>query len=64
MLTNHKELREIIREAERAGWAFDKHRGHIKGRHPDGRTTTVAVSPSDYRAVRNIRKYLGLGRKP
>lgn len=60
-LTADKDLRRILREAEEIGWTFTKHRRHIRGKHADGvRMTTISVSPSDYRAVRNIRKFLGL----
>jgi predicted RNA binding protein YcfA (HicA-like mRNA interferase family) len=60
-LTNHKELKKIIREAQDKGWRFEKRGGHIIGKHVDGvRTTTMSVSPSDVRALKNVKKYLGL----
>jgi predicted RNA binding protein YcfA (HicA-like mRNA interferase family) len=48
MLTNNKELRRIIKEAEQRGWTFKRSgRGnHIKGIHPMGKTTTISISPT------------------
>jgi hypothetical protein len=61
MLTANKDLRKILRKAEAKGWRFEKRTHHIVGKHADGvRMTTIAVSPSDHRALRNIKKYLGL----
>ena len=59
MLTNNKELKKILKDAEEQGWAFSKGRGsHIKGKHPTGKTTTISVSPSDHRVLLNIQKDL------
>ena len=59
MLTNNKELRKILKDAEEQGWAFTKSRGrHIKGKHTTGKTTTISVSPSDYRVLKNIQRDL------
>ena len=59
MLTNNKELRKILKDAEEQGWEFTKGRGrHIKGKHTTGKTTTISVSPSDYRVLKNIQKDL------
>jgi predicted RNA binding protein YcfA (HicA-like mRNA interferase family) len=59
MLTNNKELRKILKEAEEQGWAFSKGRGrHIKGKHTTGKTTTISVSPSDRRVLLNIERDL------
>jgi len=60
MLTNNKELREVLRDAGRYGWVFSKRNKHIKGTHPSGRTATVSVSPGDGRAILNIRRDLRL----
>ena len=62
MLTNNKELKKILKDAEEQGWAFTKGRGrHIKGKHTTGKTTTISVSPSDYRVLMNIQKDLRVG---
>lgn len=62
MLTNHKELKKILKDAEEQGWAFTRGRGnHIKGKHTTGKTTTISVSPSDYRVLKNIQKDLRVG---
>ena len=59
MLTNNKELRKILKDAEERGWEFTKSRGrHIKGKHTTGKTTTISVSPSDYRVLMNIERDL------
>lgn len=59
-LTNHKELRLILKEAQSRGWLFTKRRKHIFGKHPSGRTATIAATPSDHRALLNIRRHLGI----
>ena len=59
MLTNNKELRKILKDAEEQGWAFTKSRGnHIKGKHTTGKTATISVSPSDHRVLMNIERDL------
>ncbi len=58
MLTSNKELRAILREAESAGWRFDKRKHHIIGKHPNGQTATISITPSDHRAVMNIKSSL------
>ena len=60
MLTNHKELRKVLKGAEEQGWAFIRGKSHIKGTHFSGKTATVSVSPSDNRAINNIIKDLKL----
>lgn len=59
MLTNNKDLKKILKEAESRGWEFFKNsRGHIKGKHTTGKSTTISVSPSDRRVLMNITKHL------
>lgn len=60
MLTNNKELKLLLKEAESQGWMFDRQRNHIKGKHPNGQTTTISVSPSDWRVLKNIQRDLKL----
>ena len=60
MLTNNKELKLLLKEAESQGWMFDRQRNHIKGKHPNGQTTTISVSPSDWRVLKNIQRDLRL----
>lgn len=57
-----KELRKIIREAEELGWTFQRTKAsHIKAKHADGvRMVFISGTPSDYRALMNIKKDLGL----
>lgn len=60
MLTSDKKLRKLLKEAEEDGWAFEKRKRHIFGKHPNGQTTTISVSPSDWRVLRNIQHDLKL----
>lgn len=52
------ELKKLLREAEMRGWVFDTGGKHIKGKHPNGQRATVSVSPSDHRALQNIKRDL------
>lgn len=61
MLTNNKDLRKILKDAETQGWVFSKGIRHIKGKHPSGKTTTISVSPSDRRVFLNIQRDLRVG---
>lgn len=58
MLTANKELRLLLKDAEANGWVFRRGEGHIKGKHPTGKTTTISISPSDWRVLKNIEKDL------
>ena len=64
-LTSNKELKKILREAEMRGWVFEKGANrHIRGKHADGVTqTTISASPSDHRAIQNIKRDLRKGGK-
>lgn len=56
-----KEIRKLMRAAEKDGWRFDFSKRHIVGKHSDGiRRVTISQSPSDVHAVRNIKKDLGV----
>ena len=57
-LTGNKDLKKLLKEAEDSGWNFSMHRGHIKGKHPNGQTTTISRSPSDWRVLKNIQRDL------
>lgn len=61
VLTNNKDLRIILIEAESNGWVFTKRKNHIKGKHPSGKTTTMGTTPSDRRALENIKSHLRTG---
>lgn len=58
MLTVNKELRNILKNAAAQGWHFEARGSHIKGRHPNGQTTTISRTPSDGRAIKNIQRDL------
>lgn len=62
MFTSNKTLRKILRDAEAQGWVFTKGNRHIKGKHPTGQTATISVSPSDFRALKNIERDLKVRR--
>lgn len=54
-----KELKAILREAETRGWRFERRSKHIIGKHIDGvRRTTISFTASDYRAIKNVKRYL------
>lgn len=54
-----KEIKQIIREAEDLGWEVNlTNNGHYKCQHPSGGLIFMASTPSDRRALRNIRNYL------
>ena len=60
-MTASKEVRKLMKLAERAGWEFENRTNHIMGKHSDGkRTTTISRSASDHRALMNIKKDLGV----
>ena len=63
VLTNNKDLRIVLNEAVDGGWVFAKckRKSHIKGKHPSGKTVTIGTTPSDHRALNNIRSYLRIG---
>jgi hypothetical protein len=56
MITTNKDLRRLLEDAEKEGWKFKANRNHIKGKHIGGATITMSRTPSDYRAVRNIKR--------
>lgn len=58
----NKDVKKLIREAEEKGWRFESTKaGHIRAKHSDGvRMVFISGTPSDIRAVHNIRKDLGL----
>jgi len=59
VLSSNKDLRRLLKEAEEAGWEFRKGGRHIKGVHRGaGRTATVSISPSDPRAILNVKRDL------
>lgn len=57
-----KDLKRILREAEGKGWFFDWTKSaHIRGKHIDGvRIVFISSTPSDRRALHNVKKDLGL----
>lgn len=62
MITSNKDVKKIIREAEEKGWRFEMtNSGHIRAKHSDGsRIVFISGTPSDRRALINIRKDLGI----
>lgn len=56
----NKEIKQIVQDAESRGWTREPSRnGHIKLRHPTtGRMVVMASTPSDVRALKNIRAEL------
>jgi hypothetical protein len=60
MLTSNKELKKLLKNAEGEGWLFIPSSNHIKGKHPNGQTTTISRTPSDWRVLKNIQRDLKL----
>jgi len=58
-ISANKDLRRILKDAEDRGWEFKLANHHIKGQHTSGKTVTISRSPSDWRALLNIRRDLG-----
>jgi predicted RNA binding protein YcfA (HicA-like mRNA interferase family) len=57
-LTANKDLKKLLKDAEGVGWVFTMNKAHIKGRHPNGQTTTISRTPSDWRVLKNIQRDL------
>jgi predicted RNA binding protein YcfA (HicA-like mRNA interferase family) len=54
-----KEVAELVRRARAHGWVVQKTRGgHLRWKSPDGKVVFSGSTPSDVRAVRNIRSSL------
>lgn len=60
MLTNNKDLNKLLKLAQGRGWEFTCKNNHIKGSHPSWGAATISRSPSDNRAIKNIKKDLKL----
>jgi hypothetical protein len=56
MTSAKKELKEIVREAERQDWRVETtKKGHLRFYAPDGETlVTSGGTPSDHRALANL----------
>lgn len=55
----HRELRALARAAERQGWSVERTRNnHLKWKPPQGQYYVSSSTPSDHRALRNIRAHL------
>jgi predicted RNA binding protein YcfA (HicA-like mRNA interferase family) len=54
-----KDLRQLISSATKQGWVVSRTNGsHLKWKPPRGKFVISAYSPSDPRAIKNIRKEL------
>jgi predicted RNA binding protein YcfA (HicA-like mRNA interferase family) len=54
-----KEVSDLVRRARERGWVVEKTRGgHLRWRSPEGKVVFSGSTPSDVRAVRNIRSLL------
>jgi predicted RNA binding protein YcfA (HicA-like mRNA interferase family) len=53
-------LKELLRAAEARGWRVELTRrgGHVRLVHPDGAVVVAAATPSDHRALANLRAQL------
>jgi predicted RNA binding protein YcfA (HicA-like mRNA interferase family) len=56
---SNKELKLIIRKAEAQGWEVTQNNAsHLRWKAPDGGVVFTALTPSDWRAVKNILRDL------
>ena len=55
--TNNKEINEMIAKAVEQGWEVRPGKGHVKVCPPDRTIScvTIAKTPSDHRAPKNVR---------
>jgi hypothetical protein len=58
-MSSKKDLKELMAIAKRQGWAIVINK-HIKWQAPNGNIYFSSQSPSDYRALRNIKRDLSL----
>ena len=53
------DLKQVLRQAEAQGWRVQPTRGgHWKLTHPGGGIVVTSSSPSDHRALANVRAQL------
>lgn len=51
-----KDTRAVVRQCVRTGWTLDgTGSGHVRLTHPSGSIITVASSPSDWRALQDLK---------
>lgn len=56
---SNKDLKQIREEAERNGWAVaPTSGGHLKWKAPSGKVMFTAATPSDCRAIKNIKAWI------
>jgi predicted RNA binding protein YcfA (HicA-like mRNA interferase family) len=59
MKLTHKELRQLVEQAVEQGWIVNLTSGsHLRWKAPDGALFFTASTPSDRRALLNIRRDL------
>lgn len=66
-ITSNKDIRRLIDECRAAGWAIDRTEGgHVVFYCPDKRVRPIysGGTPSDVRAIRNLRAMLRAATKP
>ncbi len=56
--SSNKDLARYIRELVSQGWAFRHGGRHNRLESPDGVVFVTPCSPSDYRAVLNLKRYI------
>ncbi len=55
----HKELKRLIRQAERAGWEVQKRKsGHLRWINPNGDWCTSSESPGNDNHIKALRRDL------
>lgn len=52
----YKEIKRVVKAAERRGWTLVKGGKHDVLKHPSGRRVQVSQSPSDMHAHKSLRR--------
>lgn len=60
MFVNNKEIKKVVKEAEKQGWTFRNGRNsHLVGRCPHGtRIISISSSPSNINAIHGVKRDL------
>lgn len=56
--SSNKDLNKLIHSFIKHGWELTAHRKHLKLSSPKGSKAIISKSPSDYRAISNIKRQL------
>ncbi len=54
----NKDIRQMVRAAQKRGWELENHSKHDSMVHTSGARVFIARTPSDYRGIANVRQEL------